>query len=93
VSVANTRPVHTEETKEAHKDNEGARALREKYPDRGGIAEVAKLCAANASAVSRWFSGERKPDSPMRARIEDKTGIDWRLFDRDVEPEAKEPAA
>lgn len=82
--------MHTSDEKT--KDNEGAKALRERYPNRGAIAEVAKLCDADPSAVSRWFSGERKPDTKMRALLEDKAGIDWRLFDQDIEP-AKEPAA
>lgn len=72
-------------------DNKGARALREKFPDRGGIKELADLVEADPSAVSRWFSGERKPDPVQRAKIEDKAGVSWRLFDEELE--AGEPAA
>lgn len=91
MSPDNTGLVSSDETKQA-KDNEGARALREKYPDRGGVAEVARLCDADPSAVSRWFSGDRKPDTKMRALLEDKTGIRWRLFDDETES-SSEPAA
>lgn len=83
MSIDNTCRVNT--------DNKGARALREKYPDRGGIKVVADLVGADPSAVSRWFSGDRKPDPKQRAALEDKTGIGWRLFDE--ETEAGEPAA
>lgn len=67
--------------------------MREKYPERGGIKVVAELVEADPSAVSRWFSGERKPDSKMRALLEDKTGINWRLFDEDANAKPEEPAA
>jgi transcriptional regulator with XRE-family HTH domain len=79
-----------DEAKQQKGDNEGARELRRRYPARGGAAEVARLVEADPSAVSRWFSGERKPDTKMRAALETATGIDWKLFDqeRDEEPAA-----
>jgi transcriptional regulator with XRE-family HTH domain len=91
--------VHTDELKRPKKDNEGARELRRLYPARGGSAEVARLLDADPSAVSRWFSGERAPDTKMRAALEEKLGVDWRLFDREIElaaddcQDSKEPAA
>lgn len=93
MSSDNTSRVHTSDAKEAEKDNEGARELRSRFPHRGGIAEVAKLCDCDSSIVSRWFSGERKPDTKMRAALEDKVGIHWRLFDHDVDVKNEEPAA
>lgn len=87
MSIDNTWAVRTDETKRAKKDNEGARELRRRYPERGGTAEVARLVDADPSAVSRWFSGERAPDTKMRAVIEEKLGIDWRLFDHEVDDE------
>lgn len=92
MSSDNTDGVHSEETKRPKKDNEGARELRRLYPDEGGKAEVARLVNADPSAVSRWFSGERAPDPRMRAALEERTGIDWKLFDRECaheEPETK----
>jgi transcriptional regulator with XRE-family HTH domain len=78
--------VHTEGEKDCgKKDNDGARALRSRFPDRGGISEVAEKVGTDSSVVSRWFSGERKPDPKMRARLQDEYGIDWRLFDNEDE--------
>lgn len=90
MSLDNTTSVHTDETKAKKRDNAGARELRRLYPARGGSAEVARLCDADPSAVSRWFSGERAPDPKMRAVLQERTGIDWRLFDDDVDQ--SEPA-
>ena len=66
---------------EPTKDNAGAKRLRELHPDRGGAAKVAKTCDADPSAVSRWFSGDRKPDTKMRAILEREFGIGWQLWD------------
>jgi transcriptional regulator with XRE-family HTH domain len=90
VSSDNTDGVHTDEPKRPKKDNEGARELRRLYPARGGSAEVARLLDADPSAVSRWFSGERAPDTKMRAALEERLGVDWRLFDRECEHEESE---
>jgi hypothetical protein len=49
---------------------------------------VAKKLDADASAVSRWFSGERKPDTKMRAALEREYQIGWQLWDE----ECDEPA-
>lgn len=79
---------------ESTKDNAGAKRIRELHPDRGGAAKVAKLCGADPSAVSRWFSGERRPDTKMRDVLERELGIDWRLWDEDASADADSvPAA
>lgn len=77
---------------ELTKDNAGARRLREIHPDRGGAAKVAKVCNADPSAVSRWFSGDRKPDTKMRAILERKFGIGWQLWDKEL-PQSSKGAA
>lgn len=79
---------------EATKDNAGARRIRELFPRRGGAAEVAKRLGADPSAVSRWFSGERKPDTRMRADLEREFEIGWQLWDDESQPpEANQGAA
>jgi hypothetical protein len=89
------QPDETREPKEPGKsDNEGARALREKYPGDGGIAAAARDLEAAPSVVCRWYWGDRKPNSEMRARIQDRLHIDWRLFDAGIAGESSsEPAA
>jgi hypothetical protein len=73
---------------DSKKDNAGAKRIRELHPERGGAAKVAALVDADPSAVSRWFSGDRKPDTKMRALIERQLGIGWQLWDEVVAPEA-----
>lgn len=76
---------------EPTKDNAGAHRIRELHPERGGAAKVAKKLDADASAVGRWFSGDRKPDTKMRAALEREYGIGWQLWDQDPPAAAAEP--
>lgn len=46
---------------------------------------MAKKLDVDASAVTRWFSGERRPDTKMRAALEREFGIGWQLWDEEVD--------
>ena len=67
------------------KTNRGALRIKELNPGRGGAAAVAKKLAVDASAVTRWFSGERRPDTKMRALLEREYGIGWQLWDEECD--------
>lgn len=80
------------------KTNRGATRIKELNPGRGGAAAVAKRLEIDASVASRWFSGERRPDTKMRAQLEREYGIGWQLWDEDCEephvaPEGGAPTA
>lgn len=68
--------------------------LAERYAERGKKAELARGLGVRQELVSRWANGERKPSPSMRATLEQKLGIDWKLWEVDAktEPEAA-PAA
>lgn len=63
-------------------DNRGAQRLRALGKSQSEIAR--ELTVKDSSIVSRWFRGERKPDTIQRAAIEDSFAIGWRLWDEDV---------
>ena len=71
--------------------NRGAIRLNELFPallesgkpDRKRQARIAEEVDVDQSTVSRWLSGDRKPDSEMRALLEDLYGIGWRLWDEE----------
>lgn len=67
--------------------NRGALALKKKLQKRGAKAELAREFKIGPDRVSRWLTGERKPDPPMRAWLEDKYRIGWRLWDQPVPTE------
>lgn len=71
-------------------DNRGAQRLRSLGKSQSELAR--ELGVKDSSIVSRWFRGERKPDTVQRAAIEDSFAIGWRLWDEDV-PEASSPGA
>lgn len=68
--------------------NRGANALKKKLQKRGAKAELAREFNIGPYMVSRWLNGETKPDPPMRARLEDKYRIGWRLWDQAPAEEA-----
>lgn len=77
--------------------NRGALELREKLADHGKQAELARDFGVGPDRVSRWLSGKHRPDATWRAKLEDKYGISWRLWDEDIAgsdaAESEEPAA
>lgn len=74
--------------------NRGAARLAELFEGRapgprGGVQQqIADAIGVSQSIVSRWLSGDRRPDPVQRARMEDLYGIGWRLWDQDVEAES-----
>jgi len=64
--------------------NRGALALKLKLAKRGARAAFAKDLGIDQAVVTHWLSGERRPDSKNRARLEDDHGVPWRLWDVDV---------
>lgn len=48
-------------------------------------AEIARRVGVGAHLVSRWMSGERKPEPKTRAIFEDALGINWRWWDEPAE--------
>lgn len=82
--------------------NRGALAIQEKLKERGKRAELAAELGIDPGMVSRWVGGQRRPEVEYRAKLEDKYGINWRLWDEDVdatenadlaEADPEEPAA
>lgn len=72
-------------------DNRGAQRLRALGKSQSEIAR--ELGVKDSSVVSRWFRGERKPDTVQRATIEDAFAIGWRLWDDDVPDADSNPVA
>jgi ribosome-binding protein aMBF1 (putative translation factor) len=70
------------------KDNQGARRMREMFPDHGAQTLIAHNVGSTPAVVSRWYRGDRAPDPVMRAKLEDLYGIGWRLWDQDTEEPA-----
>ena len=62
--------------------NRGALALQKKLKERGAKADLAREFEVGPYIVSKWLSGETLPGPVMRARIEDKFKIGWRLWDQ-----------
>lgn len=88
----------------AHKTNQGAIALTPLLKDRGKRAELADSIGADRGTLTRWLSGALKPGAGYRMALQERLGIDWRLWDQeteapddnpenDVEPNDDEPAA
>lgn len=73
------------------KKSRGWKKLRRLFPKRGGQAVVAAGLGVDPGTVSRWFSGERKPDPEQRARLQKLYSIDWQSWDKPLEDE-HEPA-
>ncbi len=82
--------------------NRGALELQGKLADHGKQAELARDFGVGPDRVSRWLSGKHRPDATWRAKLEDKFGIGWRLWDEDTdapenadlaEADPEEPAA
>jgi transcriptional regulator with XRE-family HTH domain len=64
--------------------NRGAIALKVKLSERGARAKLAREFGIDQALVSHWLSGERRPDSKNRAKIEDGYAVPWRSWDDDV---------
>lgn len=62
-------------------DNKGAARLRELFPKRGDVTTFADSLGVHPSVVNRWRSGDRAPDSTNRNLLQEKLGIDWKLWD------------
>jgi transcriptional regulator with XRE-family HTH domain len=62
--------------------NRGALALKKKLQKRGAKADLARYLGIGPYIVSKWLSGDSRPDPPMRARLEDKYRIGWSWWDQ-----------
>lgn len=67
--------------------NRGAKQLAAALEEHGAKAALAREMGVGADIVSRWLSGERRPDTKQRAHLEDSRGIGWRLWDEDLAEE------
>jgi transcriptional regulator with XRE-family HTH domain len=71
--------------------NKGALKLKQFVPPRSGATErpsgqtrMALELGIDQAHLSRILSGKVKPSSPMRARIEERYGVYWKLFDEEA---------
>jgi transcriptional regulator with XRE-family HTH domain len=69
-----------------HKDHPsaGSEFLRIALEARSKKADFAREFGVRLDLVGRWTRGERKPTPPMRTRLHDEFGLDWRLWDLDA---------
>lgn len=58
--------------------------LSKKYAERGDKAALARELGVRQELVSRWANGERKPSPSMRATLEQKLRINWKLWEVDA---------
>lgn len=63
----------------------GTRALQAVIKERGQQASLAAELGVEPPTFSRWLSGERQPSTTYRAMLEERLGIDWRLWDEEVD--------
>lgn len=61
--------------------NAGARKLASIVTTPGAQAELARTLSCSPSMVSYWLRGLRRPSPKMRAALEDRLQISWRLWD------------
>lgn len=64
--------------------NRGQQLFLEKTAQRGDKARIARDLNVDPAKVTRWGTGEKKPDPLERAWLEDNLGIGWRLWDEDA---------
>ncbi len=57
----------------------------------GTQAEFGAAIGVGQDVVSRWLCGATRPDTRMRAVLEDTYGIGWRLWDQEVAPSSRPP--
>jgi transcriptional regulator with XRE-family HTH domain len=67
------------------KTNRGAVALLELMGVRGSRAELADALKVDRSVLTRWLQGMPRPSAGPRLAIQERFGIDWKLWDEDVE--------
>jgi transcriptional regulator with XRE-family HTH domain len=60
-------------------------ALAPLVAERGKKVELARSLKVDQSMVTRWVSGERTPPAGSRLELQERFGIDWRLWDEEVE--------
>lgn len=71
--------------------NRGAALAQEKLAARGARAALARGLKVDPGRVSRFLSGEQRPNTTERAYIEDNYEIGWRLWDEEIEPNETAP--
>jgi len=69
--------------------NRGAEELKRALAERGDASRLAEELETDLSVVSRWLNGHRAPDPRFRALLQDRYGIDWRLWDEAIEGEKR----
>ncbi len=59
-------------------------------PKHGDQQKMAERLSLTQDQVSRWATGDRRPDTEARATLEQKLGIGWREWD--LPPDGEEEA-
>lgn len=73
--------------------NRGALALAGYLTERGKKAELADSLKIDRGRISRWYQGDARPGAGHRLELQRRYGIDWRLWDLEVEEDDEEREA
>jgi transcriptional regulator with XRE-family HTH domain len=69
-------------TREPEKHSAGSQRLSALVSNHGDVEALAEKLGVAGYVVSKWLHGKRKPTAGMREVIQDKLGIDWRLWEQ-----------